>query len=91
MLVWARLKYGAASLPSAIGEFVSYEPMQAGDKGWLELDVIKNTSRSLQANISLYHQDGRLSAVMKGAKVTISKSLNEAFLVKSEPEKELLS
>ncbi|WP_041394084.1 type I polyketide synthase [Photobacterium profundum] len=91
MLVWARLKYGAASLPSAIGEFVSYEPMQAGDKGWLELDVIKNTTRSLQANISLYHQDGRLSAVMKSAKVTISKSLNEAFLVKSEPEKELLS
>jgi len=91
MLVWARLKYGAASLPSAIGEFVSYEPMLAGDKGWLELDVIKNTTRSLQANISLYHQDGRLSAVMKSAKVTISKSLNEAFLVKSEPEKELLS
>ncbi|MDX1300803.1 phosphopantetheine-binding protein [Photobacterium sp.] len=91
MLVWARLKYGAASLPSAIGEFVSYEPMQAGDKGWLELEVIKHTSRSLQANISLYHQDGRLSAVMNGAKVTISKGLNEAFLVKSEPEKELLS
>ncbi|GAB3525013.1 type I polyketide synthase [Photobacterium alginatilyticum] len=91
MLVWARLKYGAASLPSAIGEFVSYRPMRAGDKGWLELEVIKTTSRSLQANITLYHQDGRLSAVMKGAKVTISKSLNEAFLVKSEPEKELLS
>ena len=97
MLIWARLKYGAASLPSAVGEFISYAPMkagntgQAGDKGWLELDVIKSTSRSLQANIALYHQDGRLSAVMKGAKVTISKSLNEAFLVKSEPEKELLS
>ena len=91
MLVWARLKYDAASLPSAIGEFVSYEPMQAGDKGWLELEVIKNTARSLQANVSLYHQDGRLSAVMNGAKVTISTSLNEAFLVKSEPEKELLS
>ncbi|MGF1730227.1 phosphopantetheine-binding protein [Photobacterium kasasachensis] len=91
MLVWARLKYGAASLPSAIGEFVSYQPMQAGDKGWLELEVIKTTSRSLQANIALYHQDGRLSAIMKGAKVTISKDLNEAFLVKSEPEKELLS
>ncbi|PSW05952.1 type I polyketide synthase [Photobacterium lipolyticum] len=91
MLVWARLKYDAASLPSAIGEFVSYEPMQAGDKGWLELEVIKHTSRSLQANISLYHQDGRLSAVMNSAKVTISKGLNEAFLVKFEPEKELLS
>ena len=91
MLVWARLKYGAASLPSAINEFISYEPFTAGDKGWLELEVIKSTARSLQANISLYHQDGRLSAVMKGAKVTISKSLNDAFLVKPEPTKEPVS
>ncbi|MEZ9120074.1 type I polyketide synthase [Vibrio cyclitrophicus] len=102
MLVWARLKYGAASLPSAIGEFVCYAPMHNGDQGWLELSVIKSTARSLQADISLYHQDGRLSAVMKGAKVTISKSLNDAFLPKSSsavskkeatknPEKEQLS
>ncbi|MGR5152007.1 phosphopantetheine-binding protein [Photobacterium swingsii] len=91
MLVWARLKYGSASLPSAIGEFVSYSPMQAGDCGWIELEVIKSTARSLQANIALYHQDGRLSAVMKGAKVTISKTLNEAFLVRTQSEKELLS
>ncbi|TCN87437.1 polyketide-type polyunsaturated fatty acid synthase PfaA [Vibrio crassostreae] len=83
MLVWARLKYGAASLPSAIGEFICYAPMHDGDQGWLELSVIKSTARSLQADISLYHQDGRLSAVMKGAKVTISKSLNDAFLPKS--------
>ncbi|MEZ8720527.1 phosphopantetheine-binding protein [Vibrio pomeroyi] len=83
MLVWARLKYGAASLPSAIGEFICYAPMHNGDQGWLELSVIKSTARSLQADISLYHQDGRLSAVMKGAKVTISKGLNDAFLPKS--------
>ncbi|PTO61059.1 type I polyketide synthase [Vibrio splendidus] len=83
MLVWARLKYAAASLPSAIGEFVCYAPMHNGDQGWLELSVIKSTARSLQADISLYHQDGRLSAVMKGAKVTISKGLNDAFLPKS--------
>ncbi|MEZ8730750.1 beta-ketoacyl synthase N-terminal-like domain-containing protein [Vibrio splendidus] len=102
MLVWARLKYGAASLPSAIGEFICYAPMHDGDQGWLDLSVIKSTARSLQADISLYHQDGRLSAVMKGAKVTISKSLNDAFLPKSSsavskkeatknPEKEQLS
>ncbi|MGR5001075.1 phosphopantetheine-binding protein [Vibrio celticus] len=102
MLVWARLKYGAASLPSAIGEFICYAPMHNGDQGWLELSVIKSTARSLQADISLYHQDGRLSAVMKGAKVTISKSLNDAFSPKSSsvvskkeatknPEKEQLS
>ena len=80
---WSAMKYGAASLPSAIGDFICYAPMHNGDQGWLELSVIKSTARSLQADISLYHQDGRLSAVMKGAKVTISKSLNDAFLPKS--------
>ena len=83
MLVWARLKYGAASLPSTIGEFISNKPMAFGDKGFLELEVVKTTSRSLQANIALYHENGELSTMMKGAKVTISKSLNDAFLADS--------
>ncbi|QDZ91680.1 SDR family NAD(P)-dependent oxidoreductase [Shewanella decolorationis] len=80
MLVWARLKYQAASLPSAIGEFVSYSPLGFGEKAVLVLDVLKHSSRTLEANIALYHQDGRLSCEMKRAKVTISKTLNQAFL-----------
>ena len=44
------------------------------------LDVLKHSSRSLEANIALYHQDGRLSCEMKRAKVTVSKTLNQAFL-----------
>ncbi|MFB2778669.1 SDR family NAD(P)-dependent oxidoreductase [Shewanella mangrovisoli] len=80
MLVWARLKYQAASLPSAIGEFVSYSPLGFGEKAVLVLDVIKHSSRSLEANIALYHQDGRLSCEMKRAKVTVSKTLNQAFM-----------
>ncbi len=80
MLVWARLTYQAASLPSAIGEFVSYSPLGFGEKAVLVLDVIKHSSRSLEANIALYHQDGRLSCEMKRAKVTVSKTLNQAFL-----------
>lgn len=80
MLVWARLKYQAASLPSTIGEFVSYAPLSFGEKAVLVLDVLKHSSRSLEANIALYHQDGRLSCEMKRAKVTISKTLNQAFL-----------
>ncbi|MCT8861869.1 type I polyketide synthase [Shewanella xiamenensis] len=80
MLVWARLKYQAASLPSAIGEFVSYSPLGFGEKAVLVLDVIKHSSRTLEANIALYHQDGRLSCEMKRAKVTVSKTLNQAFL-----------
>ncbi|MCU8106527.1 phosphopantetheine-binding protein [Shewanella sp. SM101] len=80
MLVWARLKYGAASLPSSIGEFISHAPFAFGDKGYLVLEVVKHSGRALEANIALYHQDGRLSCEMNNAKVTISKNLNGAFL-----------
>ena len=89
MLVWARLKYQAASLPSAIGEFVSYSPLGFGEKAVLVLDVLKHSSRSLEANIALYHQDGRLSCEMKRAKVTISKTLNQAFLA-NKPQQQTI-
>ena len=90
MLVWARLQYGAASLPSTIAEFRSHLPFVSGDQGWIELEVVKTTPRSLMANVSLYHQDGQLSATMNGAKVTISKSLNDAFLPATAAVKEPL-
>ncbi|MCL1093445.1 type I polyketide synthase [Shewanella kaireitica] len=80
MLVWARLKYGAASLPSTIGEFISNKPLAFGDKAVLALEVVKTSARSLEANVALYHENGELSAMMKAAKVTISKNLNSAFL-----------
>jgi polyketide-type polyunsaturated fatty acid synthase PfaA len=80
MLVWARLKYDAASLPSTTGECVTAWPFANGDKGYIQLDVVKHSGRMLVANVSLYHQDGRLSCQMLNAKVTISKSLNGAFI-----------
>ncbi len=79
MLIWARLKYDAASLPSSIGELTTYSPLMAGEQGTIKLDVIKSTKRTLLANVVLYHQDGQISAVMKSAKITISKNLNAAF------------
>ncbi|NRD74801.1 KR domain-containing protein [Shewanella sp. VB17] len=85
MLVWARLKHDAASLPSSIDEFISNTPMVFGETGIIELEVIKSNSRSLVANVALYHEDGQLSAIMKGAKVTISKGLNDAFLANKAP------
>ncbi|MEZ9539457.1 phosphopantetheine-binding protein, partial [Shewanella sp. 10N.286.51.B8] len=80
MLVWARKKHDAASLPSTIGELTTYAPFASNDQGYLVLNVVKSTSRSLTADIALYHEDGRLSCTMTAAKTTISKSLNEAFL-----------
>ncbi|WP_198782839.1 type I polyketide synthase [Shewanella putrefaciens] len=91
MLVWARLKYGAASLPSSIGEFISHAPFAFGDKGYLVLEVVKHSGRVLEANITLYHQDGRLSCEMNNAKVTISKNLNGAFLANKVANKSIES
>ncbi|MCD8560243.1 MAG: SDR family NAD(P)-dependent oxidoreductase [Shewanella xiamenensis] len=90
MLVWARLKYQAASLPSAIGEFVSYSPLGFGEEAVLVLDVLKHSSRSLEANIALYHQDGRLSCEMKRAKVTVSRTLNQAFLANKPQQQRIV-
>ncbi|MCE9678138.1 phosphopantetheine-binding protein [Shewanella sp. AS1] len=86
MLVWARLKYGAASLPSSIGEFVSLHPLQAGERGMIELKVIKSSHRALVADITLYRENGEPSAIMREAKVTISKNLNDAFMPASKFE-----
>ncbi|MCS6209643.1 type I polyketide synthase [Shewanella baltica] len=91
MLVWARLKYGAASLPSSIGEFISHAPFAFGDTGYLVLEVVKHSGRALEANIALYHQDGRLSCEMNNAKVTISKNLNGAFLANKVANKSIES
>jgi len=91
MLVWARLKYGAASLPSSIGEFISHAPFAFGDTGHLVLKVVKHSGRALEANIALYHLDGRLSCEMNNAKVTISKNLNGAFLVNKVANKSIES
>ncbi|WP_434952382.1 phosphopantetheine-binding protein [Shewanella sp. HL-SH4] len=80
MLVWARIKHDAASLPSSIGELTTYVPFASGDTGYLVLTVLKSSGRSLTAYIALYHEDGRLSCTMSAAKTTISKSLNDAFI-----------
>ncbi|MGI2171694.1 SDR family NAD(P)-dependent oxidoreductase [Shewanella sp. MF05960] len=80
MLVWARLKYDAASLPSSMGQFITVAPFASGDQGYIQLEVLKHSGRMLMANVSLYHQDGRLSCQMRDAKITISKTLNQAFI-----------
>ena len=88
MLVWARLKYDAASLPSSMGQFITVAPFASGDQGYIQLEVIKHSGRMLVANVSLYHQDGRLSCQMREAKITISKTLNQAFINQHENQHE---
>ena len=50
---------------------------------------LTNVARTLEANIALYHQDGRLSCEMKRAKVTVSKTLNQAFLA-NKPQQQTI-
>ncbi|GAA0790318.1 MULTISPECIES: type I polyketide synthase [Pseudomonadati] len=85
MLVWARIQHDAASLPSTIGEMTTYAPFASGDQGYIVLTVLKSSSRSLTADVALYHTDGRLSCTMSAAKTTISKSLNDAFMAPRNP------
>ncbi|WP_299006610.1 type I polyketide synthase [uncultured Shewanella sp.] len=80
MLIWARYQYDAASLPTSIEELMVYKPLRLGEKGILQLEVSEHEPHRLKANVFLYHQSGELSVSMKGAVVTISDSLNEAFL-----------
>ncbi|QBF84045.1 KR domain-containing protein [Shewanella maritima] len=97
MLVWAREQHGAASLPASIGEMIYGSPFGLGDgdgdtdgnSGYIKLEVVKSSKRSLTANVYLYHDDGRLSCAMLNAKTTISKTLNDAFLAPATPLAEL--
>ncbi|WP_394200339.1 phosphopantetheine-binding protein [Shewanella waksmanii] len=80
MLVWARMQYGAASLPGSIEQFDLFTPLNFGDDAVIEMSVVKHSHRALVADVALYHANGELSAKMTAAKVTISKGLNDAFI-----------
>ncbi|QSX31051.1 acyltransferase domain-containing protein [Shewanella cyperi] len=83
MLVWARLKYGAASLPS---EFKTLFQGDLTTEGLIRLEVVSHSSRQLCANIALYDADGLAVSAMTQARVTISKGLNAAFVAAQQGE-----
>ncbi|QSX38279.1 type I polyketide synthase [Shewanella sedimentimangrovi] len=83
MLVWARLKYGAASLPS---EFKTLFQGDLTTEGLIRLEVVSHSSRQLCANIALYDADGLAVSAMTEARVTISKGLNAAFVAAQQGE-----
>ena len=79
LLVWARLKYDAASLPASLGKLTQQRVIGHGETGHIRLWVKAHSSRQLSADVALYDAEGKLACAMEGAKVTISKSLDKAF------------
>ncbi|WP_339087516.1 SDR family NAD(P)-dependent oxidoreductase [Shewanella chilikensis] len=79
MLIWARLKYDAASLPSSLATLWQNALLPENDTGLIRLQVTKHSSRQLSADLALFNAEGQLQTGLENAKVTISKGLNAAF------------
>ena len=79
MLIWARLKYDAASLPSSLAALWQNALLPENDIGLIRLQVTKHSSRQLSADLALFNAEGQLQTGLGNAKVTISKGLNAAF------------
>ncbi|MBO2557653.1 type I polyketide synthase [Shewanella algae] len=79
MLIWARLKYDAASLPSSLAALWQNALLPESDTGLIRLQVTKHSSRQLSADLALFNAEGQLQTGLGNAKVTISKGLNAAF------------
>ncbi|MEL4399854.1 SDR family NAD(P)-dependent oxidoreductase [Shewanella algae] len=79
MLIWARLKYDAASLPSSLAALWQNALLPENDTGLIRLQVTKHSSRQLSADLVLFNAEGQLQTGLENAKVTISKGLNAAF------------
>ncbi|HDS1199246.1 TPA: SDR family NAD(P)-dependent oxidoreductase [Shewanella algae] len=79
MLIWARLKYDAASLPSSLAALWQNALLPESDTGLIRLQVTKHSSRQLSADLALFNAEGQLQTGLENAKVTISKGLNAAF------------
>ncbi|MFT4923955.1 MAG: acyl transferase domain-containing protein [Phenylobacterium sp.] len=84
MLVWVRRQLGLGSLPAATLGWRLYRDPQAGEAFYLQLDVVKQTSNTLVADIALIDTNKQLLAQVKSAEVTGSESLNSLFKSKTQ-------
>ncbi|MGB0894608.1 MAG: SDR family NAD(P)-dependent oxidoreductase [Parashewanella sp.] len=90
MLVWVKFNNDCGSLPVAIEQFDVISALKDGEQAQLQLEVIEHSTRSMTANIALYHLDGHLSCYMKGAKVVINSELNfTPFLEQKQAQEQL--
>jgi len=85
MLVWVRKQFGIGSLPTSTDEWRVYREVTAGELFYLKLTVTEHNlgqrrGSKVVCDIELISQDKQRLAVIEGAQVRASKSLNAMFL-----------
>jgi hypothetical protein len=79
MVIWARLFYGAGSLPLRAQSGEHYRVPAPGEKFYVSLEVRSHSETSLVADIIAHNAAGEIYTRVDGAEVTISVQLNRLF------------
>lgn len=80
MVVWARLQYGAGSLPLRAQEGEHYRVPAPGERFYVSMEAKSHSETSLVADIIAHDADGNVYTRVTGAEVTISAQLNRLFV-----------
>ena len=80
MVIWARLIYGAGSLPLRAQAGEHYRQPAPGAPFYVSLEVRAHSETSLTADIIAHAADGQIYTRVEGAEVTISPQLNRLFV-----------
>lgn len=80
MVIWARLFYGAGSLPLRAQSGEHYHTPAAGESFYVSLEVQNHSDTNLVADIIAHDADGQIYSRVNGAEVTISEALNRLFV-----------
>jgi len=79
MVIWARLFYGAGSLPLRAQSGEHYRTPAPGALFYVSLEVRSHSESSLIADIIAHDEAGEVYSRVSGAEVTISAQLNRLF------------
>jgi hypothetical protein len=79
MVIWARLRYGAGSLPLRAQSGEHYRSPAPGAPFYVSLEVRSHSETSLVADIIAHDANGDIYSRVDGAEVTISAQLNRLF------------
>ncbi|MCP3927136.1 MAG: SDR family NAD(P)-dependent oxidoreductase [Desulfobacterales bacterium] len=79
MLIWVRKYFEAGSLPSSAKTGEQFEAIPEGKNFYVSLDIKNSSDSSMVADITSHDVDGKIYTRVLGAKVTISKQLNNLF------------
>jgi len=85
MVIWARLIYGAGSLPLRAQSGENYRAPAPGAVFYVSLEVRSHSETSLVADIIAHDADGEIYTRVLGAEVTISADLNRLFAPANSP------